>query len=179
MKPNPLPDCSFLCECFDYDPNTGILTWKKRPKEHFASEGSFKKWNNQFPGKQAFTSKDGEGYLYGSLSQNGKRTFYKAHRIIWKMVHGYDPDQIDHDNRVRTDNRITNLKAASAVSNARNRKMRADNTTGYTGVELTPSGKFVARFAQEYIGTYDSALEAHQAREKLKQSKNYHPKHGI
>lgn len=175
MKPIPLPDQSFLMECFTYDFQSGKLYWTNRPESHFKTPAACKVFNTRFAGKEAFTAKDGEGYYYGQLN----RKHYKAHRIIWKMVHGYDPDQIDHDNRVRTDNRITNLKAASAVSNARNRKMRADNTTGYTGVELTPSGKFVARFAQEYIGTYESALEAHQAREKLKQSKNYHPKHGI
>ena len=179
MKPNPLPDSIFLYECFTYNPITGLLYWKERPLHHFKSEGLCNKWNRQFANKQTFTSTDGEGYAYGGITQNGKRTFYKAHRVAWKMVHGTDPDQIDHDNRVRTDNRIVNLIVSDATGNARNRKMRTDNATGYTGVELVPSGKFVARLAQDYIGTYDTALEASQAREQLKVSKGYHQNHGI
>ena len=95
------------------------------------------------------------------------------------MVHGVDPDQIDHDNRDRTDNRLVNLVSSSSSLNSKNRGKRKDNTTGYTGVVLTPSGKFVARFPQECLGTFTTAIEAHNAREQHKQAKGYHANHGI
>lgn len=95
------------------------------------------------------------------------------------MVHGVDPDQIDHDNRDRTDNRLVNLVSSSISLNSKNRGKRKDNTTGYTGVTLTPSGKFVARFPQEYLGTFNTAIEAHNFREQRKQAKGYHANHGI
>lgn len=30
-----LPDREYLVQCFDYDPISGVLTWKNRPLEHF------------------------------------------------------------------------------------------------------------------------------------------------
>ena len=179
MKPIPLPDQAYLLECFKYDPLTGDIVWANRPIHHFKTEGAFKKFNNQYASKPAFTSLDGEGYKYAGITVKGKRNFYKAHRVIWKMVHGVDPDQIDHDNRDRTDNRLVNLVSSSNSLNSKNRGKRKDNTTGYTGVGLTPSGKFVARFPQEYLGTFNTAIEAHNFREQHKQAKGYHANHGI
>jgi len=44
----------FLRECLSYDPETGILTWKERPPEHFVhssrADGGF---NVKYAGKQA------------------------------------------------------------------------------------------------------------------------------
>ena len=178
MKPNPLPDSTFLHECFTYNPITGLLYWKERPLHHFKSEGLCNKWNRQFANKQTFTSTDGEGYAYGGATQNGKRTFYKAHRIAWKMVYGIDPVQIDHDNRIRTDNRLSNLVESSAELNAKNRGKRKDNLTGYTGVFKTANGKYGSRLGKVYIGTFNTALEAHNEREAAKAKSNYHVNHG-
>ena len=179
MKPIPLPDQAYLLECFKYDPLTGDIVWANRPIHHFKTESAFKKFNIQYAGKPAFTSLDGEGYKYGSITVKGKSNFYKAHRVIWKMVHGVDPDQIDHDNRDRADNRLVNLDSSSNRLNSKNRGKREDNTTGYTGVKLTPSGKFVAIAAQEYLGTFNTAIEAHNFREQHKQAKGYQANHGI
>ena len=44
-KPKELPSQKYLLECFDYDQDTGELTWKKRPRHHFGSVGAWKSFN--------------------------------------------------------------------------------------------------------------------------------------
>jgi len=34
----------YLREAFDYDPKTGVLTWRKRPREHFNTDRGWKIW---------------------------------------------------------------------------------------------------------------------------------------
>lgn len=71
------------------------------------------------------------GYLI--ISINGKN--YPAHRIAYCMHYGYFPKCIlDHINRNKTDNRIENLREASASCNARNRKLSVRNNSGVSGV---------------------------------------------
>ena len=63
------------------------------------------------------------------------RRAYKRSRLIWLYHHGYFPEnEIDHINRVKTDDRIENLRHVSAQCNIRNQGMRCDNTSGITGV---------------------------------------------
>jgi hypothetical protein len=59
---------------------------------------------------------------------------YKAHRLIFLWHHGYLPSEVDHINRDRADNRIENLRAATRLENAKNRKTNANSTSGVTGV---------------------------------------------
>ena len=54
-----------------------------------------------------------------------KRTEYYAHRLAWLYVYGEWPkDQIDHINRDKSDNRITNLRDVTCSENNRNKGPR-------------------------------------------------------
>jgi hypothetical protein len=105
-KPKPLPPQEELQERFNYDPETGQLTWKKPP---------------------GFRAKPGDraGYLttQGYLRVKWGQSHYRVHRLIWKLVYGEDPTEgieIDHINRDRTDNRLANLRLATPSENANN-----------------------------------------------------------
>lgn len=95
--PHELPSQSFLLELLAYDPTTGHLYWNKGRNR----------------GKRAFSSRQTSGYYAGKIE--GKP--YLAHRVIWKMVHGQDPDVVDHINCVKSDNRIENLRSVSQKFN--------------------------------------------------------------
>lgn len=77
-------------------------------------------------GDLAGSMKDG----YVVIRINGKS--YRAHRLIYLMHHGFLPDLLDHINRIKSDNRIENIREASVSENAMNRK--PSGTSRYKGV---------------------------------------------
>ncbi|ENJ4715002.1 TPA: HNH endonuclease [Enterobacter kobei] len=76
-----------------------------------------------------------------------------AHRIVWKMFNGDEPDFIDHINGVRSDNRIENLRSATKSINKINESLRSNSQSGFIGVSWhTPTdsrktSKWVAKIA--------------------------------
>lgn len=89
-----------------------------------------------------FSARKGE--CAGGLSLEGyymvrhKQHKYYCHRVVWEIFNGVIPNntQIDHINRVRTDNRISNLRLVSPAENSRNQKKMKNNSSGVTGVSL-------------------------------------------
>ena len=72
-----------------------------------------------------------QGYLECQI--NGER--YLLHRLAWFYVHGeWPPEEIDHINCLRTDNRIENLRLASFCQNQQNKGLSTCNTSGVKGV---------------------------------------------
>lgn len=59
-----------------------------------------------------------------------------VHRIIWQMFNRplASGEQVDHIDGDTKNNRIANLRAATAHVNHRNMKKPSDNTSGYVGV---------------------------------------------
>lgn len=87
----------------DYDPETGVLTWKNHKKAYL---------NGRRAG-----SLDRDGYLRVGLC---KQKLY-AHRIAWFLHFQKWPScEIDHRNRDRSDNRISNLREAERIENIAN-----------------------------------------------------------
>lgn len=61
--------------------------------------------------------------------------YYLLHRLAWMYVHGEFPNgDIDHINRVRNDNRLTNLRVVNRCVNQQNRSLQVNNTSGVAGV---------------------------------------------
>ncbi len=103
---------------FEYNPETGVFLWK------IARSRGIR------PGMVAGSQKQ-DGYI--SLHVNGKTL--PAHRVAWMFVYNDFPDtNLDHINRIKNDNRISNLRLATPEHNAQNRACNRLNKSGCKGV---------------------------------------------
>lgn len=86
---------------------------------------------------------DSDGYLVATIDNHP----HKLHRLAWLYVHGSCPSgQIDHKNGVRTDNRLDNLRLATASEQAFNKPVSRISKSGVKGVFYVPrNGKWRAR----------------------------------
>jgi hypothetical protein len=107
---------------------------------------------------------------YGYIQLGYLKKMYKAHRIIWAIVHGEFPKgHIDHINGERADNRIDNLRVVTHQQNVHNQqKKNKRNKSGYVGVCWNKrSAKWQATIhangASIYLGVFHSAEKAHEA----------------
>lgn len=69
-----------------------------------------------------------------------------AHRIVWALVHGQDPGdlQIDHINGDRSDNRIENLRLATNTENQQNSASRRGSSSRSCGVSKVSATRWEA-----------------------------------
>jgi len=109
-----------LKQVLDYDPASGIFTWKIQR-----------------------SSSANVGDIAGSINHAGYRRIiiggirYRAHRLAFFYVNGRWPIyEIDHINNIKDDNRISNLREASRCENALNRPLNIQNTSGVKGVHF-------------------------------------------
>ncbi len=160
----PLPTRTYLRECFEYDPMSGIATWLERPVDHFDSYSTYKMWNGKFAFGKVGTLHKITGYYHTQVNNVG----YTVHRLIWKWWYGTDPLDIDHIDRNRINNRIVNLRSVTNYENTQNRTLSSNNTSGYPGVTYNyNSYKWVARayykgkrIALGYHNTIEEAIAA-------------------
>lgn len=138
-KKTALPDIDYLIDSLCINMSNGELVWKKRPINQFNSSAAQRSFNSNFAGKIA-GSKHRTGYMTVSIS--GVR--YAAHRIVFAIVNGFDPGDldIDHINGNRLDNAPSNLRACSRSENISNqKKSHADSYLGIRGVCKRTNGK--------------------------------------
>ena len=169
MKTRKLPSQKYLREAFDYDPKTGVLTWRERPLSHFKSERIGKGTNTRYAGKRAGVEVElpkPKGYRLREVGVAG--VVWEEHRVIWKWMTGRTPTVIDHKNRNAADNRWGNLREVSRCENNRNSSIRSNNTSGFCGVsQRARTGKWRAYYShnseRRYLGDYRSKEDAHSA----------------
>lgn len=101
-----------------YNPETGDFTWLERISIRI------------MPGRKA-GSVNAVGYV--SIGIYGRD--YLGHRLAWVYVHGrWPPNDIDHINGVRHDNRLCNLREATRSQNHQNRRRNKRSSSGVKGV---------------------------------------------
>lgn len=143
-------------DVFSYDPETGVVSWKV---------------TRQGPAKTGIQAGSLSRLGYYKIKLNGK--MYLSHHIAWLLFYGEFPSSdLDHINRVRTDNRIENLRLATRALNAQNRGRHSNNKSGFTGVVEHRGGKFQAQIKAngryKYLGLFTTAEEANDAYQKAK-----------
>ena len=98
--------------------------------------------------------------VYSIMQINSEK--YRTHRVIWLWYHGYMPEGgLDHINRIKSDNRIENLREVSQQCNMRNVGNGAKNESGVKRV-YKHKGWSVWRvqLSKHYIGTFKCFDEA-------------------
>jgi len=113
-------------------------------------------------------STNGIGYRRISIRLNSDRKNLAVHRLVWFIYYGELPSIIDHINRDRSDNRISNLRVCTNSQNQVNKNIQKNNTTGYKGVYLNKSkGNWFARVKKNgksiHLGMFDSPEKASDA----------------
>ena len=151
-----------LKELLDYDPETGEFKWKiARQRVKI-------------------------GTIAGSLDTRGYRQItvdsirYYTHRLVWLYVNGkWPPNDMNHINGVKDDNRLANLREATRSETMQNQRcVRISNKSGFLGVSwhkrrecwmacIGINGK------RQKLGCFDNAEEAHAA--YLKAKAELHP----
>jgi hypothetical protein len=111
------PTIEELREYLDYEPETGVLRWRKPVGRVKAGA--------------IVTRTDRDGYLM--LRVRG--ISLRAHRVAFAMHHGNWPTPCcDHINGDPADNRAANLRESTRSSNQHNRRVSRNNTSGFKGV---------------------------------------------
>jgi len=137
----------------NYNPETGVVTSTKR---------------------KIYT--DSVGYL---RIRDGKKSIL-LHRAIWAIVHGSVPNEIDHINHNRQDNRLANLRNCTRKDNMRNKPLLAKNISGCHGVRWE-KGKWRVRISHGrniHLGYFTDLEEAILTRKLAEKEYGYHDNHG-
>jgi hypothetical protein len=148
-------DLDRLHEVLDYDPESGELTWRisLAPNCRFdVPAGCIK----------------GNGYRYISL--DGRQYF--AHQLAWLHFYQRPPaGDLDHINRKKADNRISNLREVTCSQNKFNVGKLSHNTTGFKGVSRFSQPGLTAPYRAQirhggkrhYLGAFTTPEAAYEA----------------
>lgn len=108
------------------------------------------------------------GYARSFEKVDGRQVQFKMHQKIMEQCgHNLTGFEVDHVDGNGLNNRKSNLRLATRIQNARNRKVNKNNTSGYKGVSLLPHGRWISYITHQKrritIGLYDTREEAARA----------------
>jgi hypothetical protein len=154
-----------LMEELHYNENTGVFTRLKTRTS--AKKGT------------VAGGVSGKGYI--DIRLFGKR--HKAHRLAFLYTHGYMPEQVDHINHDKQDNRICNLRDSNNIENCMNRTKYKSNKSGVAGVSWHKRDKvwtaqIKVNFRQINLGSFMNKEDAVLARQEAEVLYGFHTNHG-
>lgn len=148
------PPPASIKEALSYDASLGVFVWLKT------------KNNKVRPGSIA-----------GVINNCGYRRIkfegidYPSSRLAWWFVFGEWPKYLDHINARRSDDRIANLRKATASENARNRSSAKGSSSRFLGVSRFRGRQWRASIQSPghpvHIGYFTSEEEAARAYDRV------------
>lgn len=158
----PILTQEYLRSLFDYNAETGVFTRLVCTA-------------NRHKVGEAVGHSAARGYRQAMAA--GKK--YMVHQLVWMWVYGYlPPNDIDHINRNRSDNRLANLREVTRSENNHNMGISRANWSGYTGVAWDKSrclwlASIKADGKQHHLGRFKTPQAASAA--YLAAKAVYHP----
>ena len=161
------------------DFENGLLYWKRRDVDLFATKRSATIWNLRFAGQLALNANHITGYKCGQIFG----VPLLAHRVLFAMKHGYWPKEIDHINGNRTDNTIKNLREVTRLQNSKNQKIPVKNTSGHIGVSWNKRDKrwtayITVNKKRKALGNFINIDDAIACRIQHQTHLGFHENHG-
>lgn len=166
-----------LKELISYDPHSGLITQRPRTEVDIPRLSRLKSWNTRYAGKVCSCISKSNGYIVVRFSGS----LHLAHRLAFLYVYGFIPEQVDHINGNKTDNRIANLRASSPSHNSTNLKILKNNTSGYHGVYKNKSSYYVQIWKSGKCisgGSFKNIGDAIKKRKKMERELGFTSEHG-
>jgi hypothetical protein len=120
-----------LKDLLHYNPLTGLFTWK-------VSRGGFATKGN------VCETLESKGYIQIKI----KGVLNMAHRLVYLYLFGFIPEQVNHKNGIRNDNRLINLEISNQKHNMRRKFKYKTNKSGVIGVHRR-GNKFIGQISNE------------------------------
>lgn len=152
---------------FNYNPGTGELTWRDRPREDFATQRGWRVFQTQCAGKVASAKAVMGANTYLVVRFDGR--LHLQHHVIWVYMTGEELEcLIDHQDGDGTNNRWDNIRPATYSQNHANRKYQGRTVSGLKGAFYDKKNKrWESRIGlngkTKFIGRFDTAEDAHNA----------------
>jgi len=147
-----LPIPAEIFQYLRYESETGKLYWKKSPAPRIAIGDEANHVNQK-------------GYIH--IMFKGKK--YLGHRLAWALGHETldVPPILDHINCIKTDNRLSNLRAATCFQNSQNQPNKNPNGNLKGAFYQKERGYWYSiiqsNLKSKYLGSFETELEAHAA----------------
>lgn len=161
-------------------PNLVDIKFYKKLAENINWKGGTPYWKNDMgtrktKGKEAGTIKQ-SGYRVIGITLDGQKVKIRSARLRWFMEYNELPEVVDHKDRVKLNDNISNLRNCTHAQNMQNQKKAPGGSSKYIGVywdrirkrwtaEIHAHGKkyFLGRFKdeKEAARAYDKGAKIH------------------